>query len=130
MLISLYNETYEVRTMPEKDEKGQIVITIEDIYNQQNELSESVRELSQKFDRVTHKLENAQKIEEISREALKIANEANDKADRALENDKTEEEQKREFRNMWIKALLATFVPWVLTLLVGVIILLGKGGLI
>lgn len=116
--------------MPEKDDKGQIVITIQDIYEQQNDLSESVRELSHKFDKISHKIDKAYEVEELSREALQVANEADRKAEEALQNDKTMQEQKTDFRNMLTKALVASLLPWGMTILVGLIIILGKEGLI
>lgn len=115
--------------MAEHDEQGRLVITIKDIYNQQNELRDSVNQLSRKFDKMTNSLNTAIQIEEISRQALEKAETAERKADIALENDKKDEERKNETRNIWTKALLATFLPWLFTL-IGGLIALTKGGVL
>lgn len=115
--------------LAEYDEQGRLVITIKDIYKQQNELSDSVNKLSRKFDTMTSTLNTAVQIESISREALETAENAERKANIALENDKKDEERRIETRNIWTKALLATILPWLFTL-IGGLVALTKGGVL
>ena len=115
--------------MPESDEKGRIVITMKDIYDQQNSLSEEVSNLSKNFEKMTSSLKDVKEIEKISRKALEIANNADDKSDQALKNDEKVERQKEQLKNVWVKSLLATLLPWGLALVVGVILLVKNGGI-
>lgn len=110
-------------------ESGKVIITIQDIYHQQNELRESVNSLSSKFDRMTERLEKAIEVEEISRNALKKAEKAVEKAEEALEKVEKREEYRNEMKKVWMKSLITALIPWVLTLLGGLIILTNGGGL-
>jgi len=115
--------------VPESDDKGRIIITMRDIYDQQNSLSDEVSNLSKNFEKMTSSLKDAKEVEKISRKALEVANNADEKADQALKNDKKVERQKEQMKNVWVKSLLATLLPWGLALVVGVILLIKNGGI-
>lgn len=113
--------------MPES-ENGKVIITIQDIYHQQNELRESVNTLTSKFDRMTQRLEKAIEVEDISRKALKKAEDAEEKADRALGMVEKKEKDSKEMKKVWVRALITALIPWLLTLLGGLIMLTNGGG--
>jgi|GEM_PF-2557820 hypothetical protein len=105
-----------------------VTITLREIYDSLNGVSSSLDRLEQRIIRLEEKTSVASEADERSRNALKMAEEAFQKANEALVLVKEKEIERKEFKKMWISAILSATIPWLLGFLFALVYLVQKGG--
>lgn len=105
-----------------EDTNQGVTITLREIYDTLNGLDSSVKRLEQRIIRLEEKTSLALEAERRSREAI-------EKAEQALKMIKNREAEKKEYKKIWLSAILSSTIPWALTIIAGVIYLVQKGGI-
>lgn len=131
------------------DENG-VTITTREIYESVNNLTREVTQLGSRFERLESKISDQSELsheaKERSHKALNLANDANTNAIEAskdaqsalkkfneMEKERYKEqistnEKEKETKNKFYVAILSACIPWLITLIIGIIYIAKNNG--
>lgn len=110
-----------------------IHIPLREMYDAHKELVKIIDELNVGMGRIEDKLNtmgtSLKEAENLSREALDIAETALERADRALLKIDEQEREKRELRKHFYASVISSLIPWVILAIYGLVFLAKEGGM-